>query len=193
MLRRSVLLVVFALVVFVVPVSAVSADPPAQSGIVERFNAPGWNIAPLFDDEVWIFENFDSLADICDPEGPVPATLNNVQAVFLPNGTVVANVDVGVVPIVVVPMVNDPLNPFGDACDNGEAIAWGSANIQSNDNDVFGPSGSRAVVWGERFNGTATDADGNTYKVHYHAKFQYSESQGFRILSEGGSFRLLPN
>jgi hypothetical protein len=192
MLRRSVLLVVFALVVLVVPISSVSADPPAESGIVERFDVPGWNVIPLFDDEVWIWGNLDSLADICDPEGPIPATPTSVQLVHLPNEVIVVNIDVGVVPIVVVPMVSDPLDPFADACDNGEAIAWGSANVQFNDNDADG-SGTRTNVWGETGNGTAMDADGNPYKVQWHAKFQYSEQQGFRIVSERGSFRQLPN
>jgi hypothetical protein len=190
MLRRSVLFVVFALVVLVVPISSVSADPPAESGIVERFSEPGFGIFPVFDDGVWFFANFDSLADICDPEGPMPANLTDLQLVLLPNGVIVATVAVGVVPIVVVPMVSD--DPFADACDNGEAIAWGSANIQFNDNDSFA-SGTRTNVWGETGNGTAMDADGNRYKVQWHGKFQFSEQQGFRIVSEGGSFRQLPN
>ena len=189
MLRRSVLFVVFALVVFVVPISSVSADPPAESGIVERISQPDFGISPLVDDGMWIFENFDSLADICDPEGPIPANLTDLKLVLLPNGVIVATVAVGVVPIVVVPMVSDPLDPFADACDNGEAIAWGSANIQAvNFNDAFG-SGTRTNVWGETGNGTAMDADGNPYKVQWHWKFQFSEQHGFRILSQGGSFR----
>ena len=191
MLRRSVLLVVFALVVLVVPISSVSADPPAESGIVERISELDFGISALFDDGVWVFENFDSLADICDPGGAIPANLTDLQLVFLPNGVLVARVAVGVVPIVVVPMVSN--DPFADACDNGEAIAWGSANIQAvNFNDILS-SGSRSDVWGESGNGTAMDADGNLYKVQWHWKRQISQQHGFRILTEEGSFRQLPS
>jgi hypothetical protein len=159
---------------------------------VERFFEPGFGIFPVFDDEVWIFANFDSLEDICDSGGPMPATVDRIQLVHLPNGVIVVNVDPGVIPIVVVPMVSDPLDPFADACDNGEAIAWGSMNVQVNDNDGDG-SGTRTNVFGEKGNGTAMDAEGNRYSVHYHAKFQFNPNQGFRIVSEGGSFRQLPN
>lgn len=189
MIRRSVLAVVFALVAIMVPISSASADPPAESGIVERFQAQhGFAIIEVPDDGVWILANFDSLDDFC--EGPNPAKPVSVQLVHLPNGVIVFRNNVGVVPIVVVPMESD--DPFADACDNGEAIAWGSWDVRVNDNDID-VSGTRANVFGEHSNGSAVDSDGNHYKVHSHIKLQISKDGEFRVLSEGASFRQLPN
>ncbi len=119
-------------------------------------------------------------------EGPNPATTDAVQLVHLPNDVTVVKVNPGVISIVVVPMESD--DPFADACGpDVEVIAMGSVNILVNDNDAGG-SGTRTNVWGDTGNGSATDTDGNTYRVHWHAKVQYSEQQGFRVLTFGGSF-----
>lgn len=189
--RRSALIVLISLFALVVPLSAVSAGPPSNSGIVERFNDNGFGLIPFEDDGVWVLGNFNSLADLCNGEDPVND--DAIQLVHLPNGVTVVKVNPGVVPIVVFPMLSD--DPFADACQHqDDAIAMGSANVLVNDNDGEGISDTRTNVWGERGNGSATDADGNNYSVHWHVKFQYiPKNDAFRVVSEGSSFRQLPN
>lgn len=186
-MRRSLtLLATVAILIGLVaaPAAAGGSGPPSESGIVERFQDDGFGFIPIFDDGVWILANFDSLADVC--EGPISATPDAVQLVHLPNGATVVKVNPGVIPIIAVPMVSD--DPVADACSPGvEAIASGAVNILVNDNDFDG-SGTRTNVWGDTGNGSATDSDGNVYRVHWHARVQLSENSGFRILNFEGSF-----
>lgn len=186
-MRRSLTLLATVTVLMgliVAPAAAGESGPPSESGIVERYQADGFGFIPIYDDGVWIVANFDTLADVCDEFKP--ATLDAFQVVHLPTDVTVMKINPGIVPIIVVPMVSD--DPFADACGpDVEAIATGSVNVRVNDNDADG-SGTRTNVWGDTGNGSATDTDGNTYRVHWHARVQYSEQQGFRILSFGGSF-----
>lgn len=156
-MRRMFVTVIVGLLML--PAAIATAEPPEESGIVNRSTAPGIAVIADPDDDLLVLVNVTSVEDFCNDE---PADAGLVQVVELPNGVTVASVSDDDVPVLVVPE-----DGFEAACDDPASypvIATGTANFRLSDNDAFG-SGTRGNVFGSQLQGTVTDDDGNLYNL----------------------------
>ncbi len=129
------------------PAQANVGNGPASSGVVERFDSPGFTFVPDVEDGLVVFVNVNSIADACNG---IPAGAGVEQVVFTPNGRVV-----GILQDDDVPLIVAPIGPPEAVC--GDPAAWpviatGSGNVRSN-------SG------GFRVTGTVEEPDGQLWNV----------------------------
>ena len=131
------------------PAQANVGNGPASSGIVERFDSPGFTVIPDFEDGLLVFANVNSIADAC-AEPPIPAGAGVEQVVFTPNGRVNGILQDDDVPVIVA-----PLGPPEAVCVDPAAwpvIAMGTGDV-------------RASAGGFHLTGTVEEPDGQQWNV----------------------------
>ena len=127
------------------PAHANVSNGPSSSGIVERFDSPGFTFVPDFEDGLLVFANVNSIADACNG---IPAGAGVEQVVFTPNGRVNGILQDDDVPVIVA-----PLGPEELVCAPGwPVIATGTGNV-------------RASAGGFRVRGTVEELNGQQWNV----------------------------
>ena len=129
------------------PAQANVGNAPSSSGIVERFESPGFTVIPDFEDELLVFANVNSIADACND---IPAGAGVEQVVFTPNGRVNGILQDDDVPVIVA-----PLGSAADVCfdpNTYPVIATGVGNV-------------RASAGGFHLRGTVEEPDGQHWNV----------------------------
>jgi hypothetical protein len=128
------------------PAQANVGNGPASSGIVERFDSPGFTVIPDFEDGLLVFANVNSIADACNG---VPAGAGVEQVVFTPNGRVNGILQDDDVPVIVA-----PLGLEEEVCDPAgwPVIATGTGDV-------------RASAGGFHLTGTVEQPNGQQWNV----------------------------
>jgi hypothetical protein len=152
---------------------------PSSPGIVERFSEPG--IGAWFDEEdgLAVFANANSLADVCNfnPAGP-----GELQDVTLPNGVIVGLLHDDNVPVLVLPLAPEGVDPCEDP-GNYPVIATGTGNVRGNDNDVE-VSLSRNNTFGQRLTGRVIDGNGQAWSVQANFRAKITQNDEFVLIRE---------
>jgi len=129
------------------PAHANVSNAPSSSGIVERFESPGFIVVPDFEDGLLVFANVNSIADACNG---IPAGAGVEQVVFTPNGRVNGILQDDGVPVIVAPL-GPPEAVCGDP-DNYPVIATGVGD-------------ARASAGGFQVTGTVEELNGQKWNV----------------------------
>jgi len=183
------ILAILATTLMVVAAVPAIAAPPSESGVVVRIaDDEGFGIFPDVENGYWVFSNvtrdafclwFDNMET--EPP-PTNEDADDVMLVFA-SDAVVISVHAGG-PTALHAFAGD--GPGDDPCSGSEeeSALTGDVKVHVNDND--GPNeGKRANSFGDRGQGTLTDADGNLY--HYSWSFRglwNPEGTEFRVLHD---------
>jgi hypothetical protein len=176
-MRRMFIAVLAGLLLL--PATVATAEPPADSGIVDRVSAGDTALIVDFDADLLVLVNVISVEDFCDRR---PAGDGLVQVLELPDGVISVTVSDDDTPVVVVP-APDSLEELCADPATYPVIATGTANFRLSDNDALG-SGTRGNIFGSQLQGTVTDDDGNAYTLTAFVRLQVTPDGGFTPLRE---------
>ena len=164
-------------------VAPASAAPPVREDVdffaitldLEHEQVIFWNIS-RDDFCAWEASNF---------EGPAPVQqLMPAQFVETSNGAVILlGGGVSTLELWTLDEGADLSGPCQDTDAQDGPWAVGTARWTLNDNDVD-VSGSRSNAFGERAQGSAVDAAGNTWHISWHFRLLIDRNGEFRVLSE---------
>lgn len=181
--RHQVLLAVAIMGALLIAVAAApaAADPPASSGVVQRFVAQDFVAFPDFEHGLAVFVNV-SRDDLCDASGGPQADWN-VLLVTSPSSAELMRVQAPEMPIYLYRFTGAPEGPCVEEIEDDPALT-GTVDAVINDNELCPCQNNRTNSFGDRGVGTVYDGAGSAWHYSWNWRALIDQEDMFRVASE---------
>lgn len=178
---RLALAAAVALTGLVVLAGPASADPPASSGVVERFVAPEFLLFPDFEHGLAGYVNI-TRDEFCTGSGGPQADWNFLL-ITSPSSAELIRVQAPDQPIYLHRITGEIQGPC-DANIEDEPSFVGTVDVVLNDNELCPCQNNRTNSFGDRGHGVVYDADGGAWHYSWNWRAQINQQDEFRVVTQ---------
>ncbi|HEX6228365.1 MAG TPA: hypothetical protein VFZ41_02760 [Solirubrobacterales bacterium] len=178
---RLTVTIATALAALVASAGPAAADPPASSGVVERFVAQEFLLFPDFEHGLAVYVNITK-EEVCTGTGGPQADWNFLL-IASPSSAELIRVQAPDQPIYLHRITGETQGPCDPNIEDEPAFV-GTVDVVLNDNELCPCQNNRTNSFGDRGHGVVYDTDGGAWHYSWTWRAQINEQDEFRVVTE---------